>query len=203
MLDITGAGTQHPMRSHWKLRPGPQSHKNSKQQCKRYRANTVTANSKASATRQTAQQPQPAPPPHRKRRPTPKRRPGRGHRSRGVMGHKRHALISTTSPFSPTPPLDTLPRCPGPIPVCLPERRRSPTFAGDASVNFASNGGASGAVSLSPRCLRHHSHHTRWRSRQSPRLRRRRPQPRQGWGGRPEVRLRMRSASLCHLASAA
>ena len=62
MLDITGAGTQHPMRSHWKLRPGPQSHKNSKQQCKRYRANTVTANSKASATRQTAQQPQLAPP---------------------------------------------------------------------------------------------------------------------------------------------
>ena len=34
MLDITGAGTQPPMRSHWKLRPGPQSHKNSKQQCK-------------------------------------------------------------------------------------------------------------------------------------------------------------------------
>ena len=67
MLDITGAGTQHLMRSHWKLRPpGPQSHKNSKQQCKRYRANTVTANSKASATRQTAQQPQPAPLFHRR-----------------------------------------------------------------------------------------------------------------------------------------
>ena len=33
--------------------------KHSKQQCKRYRANTVTANSKASATRQAAQQPQP------------------------------------------------------------------------------------------------------------------------------------------------
>ena len=65
MLDITGAGTQPPMRSHWKLRPGPQSHKNSKQQCKRYRANTVTANSKASATRQAAQQPQPAPLSHR------------------------------------------------------------------------------------------------------------------------------------------
>ena len=35
MLDITGAGAQLPMRSHWKLRPGPQSHKNSEQQCKR------------------------------------------------------------------------------------------------------------------------------------------------------------------------
>ena len=68
MLDITGAGTQPPMQSHWKLRPGPQSHKNSKQQCKRYRANTATANSKASATRQTAPQPRPVPPPHRKRR---------------------------------------------------------------------------------------------------------------------------------------
>ena len=67
MLDITGAGTQPPMRSHWKLRPGPQSHKNSKQQCKRYRASTVTANSKASATRQAAQQPQPAPLSHRRR----------------------------------------------------------------------------------------------------------------------------------------
>jgi len=40
MLDITGARAQPPMRSHWKLRPGPQSHKNSKQQCKRHRANT-------------------------------------------------------------------------------------------------------------------------------------------------------------------
>ena len=38
MLDITGAGAQLPMRSHGKLRPGPQSHKNSEQQCKRYRA---------------------------------------------------------------------------------------------------------------------------------------------------------------------
>ena len=62
MLDITGAGAQLPMRSHWKLRPGPQSHKNSEQQCKRIRASTATANSKASATRQAAQQPQPAPP---------------------------------------------------------------------------------------------------------------------------------------------
>ena len=62
MLDITGAGAQPPMRSHWKLRPGPQSHKNSEQQCKRYRANTVTANSNTSATGQTAQQPRPAPP---------------------------------------------------------------------------------------------------------------------------------------------
>jgi hypothetical protein len=61
MLDITGAGTQLPMRSHWKLRPGPQSHKNSEQQCKRYRAKTHTANSKASAAKQAAQQPQPAP----------------------------------------------------------------------------------------------------------------------------------------------
>ena len=39
--------------------------KHSRQQCKRYRANTVTANSKASATRQAAQQPQPAPLTHR------------------------------------------------------------------------------------------------------------------------------------------
>ena len=44
MLDITGAGAQLPMRSHWKLRPGPQSHKNSEQQCKRIRASTATAN---------------------------------------------------------------------------------------------------------------------------------------------------------------
>ena len=67
MLDITGAGAQLPMRSHWKLRPGPQSHKNSEQQCKRIRASTATANSKASATRQAAQQPQPAPLSRRKR----------------------------------------------------------------------------------------------------------------------------------------
>ena len=40
--------------------------KHSKQPCKRYRANTVTANSKASATGQAAQQPQPAPLSHRK-----------------------------------------------------------------------------------------------------------------------------------------
>ena len=28
-----------------------------------------------------------------------------GHRSRGVMGHKRHALISTTPPLAPFPRL--------------------------------------------------------------------------------------------------
>ena len=39
MLDITGARTQPPMRSHQKLRPGPQSYLlcNSKQQSKRYK----------------------------------------------------------------------------------------------------------------------------------------------------------------------
>ena len=39
MLDITGAGAQLPMRSHWKLRPGPQSYLlcNSKQLSKRYK----------------------------------------------------------------------------------------------------------------------------------------------------------------------
>ena len=76
-----------------------------------------TASSNASATGQTQSQQtakqalqgkrpsnrSPLPPPHRKRRPTPKRRPGRGHRSRGVMGHKRHALISTTTPLAPFP----------------------------------------------------------------------------------------------------
>jgi len=41
MLDITGAGAQLPMRSHWKSRPGPQSHKNSEQQCKRIRATII------------------------------------------------------------------------------------------------------------------------------------------------------------------
>ena len=41
MLDITGAGAQLPVRSHWKLRPGPQSHK--------------TASSNASASGQTQQ----------------------------------------------------------------------------------------------------------------------------------------------------
>ena len=40
--------------------------KHSKQQCKRHRAKTVTANSKASATRQTAPQPQPVPLSHRR-----------------------------------------------------------------------------------------------------------------------------------------
>ena len=62
MLNKTGAGAQHPIRSHWMLRPSPQSYKNSKQQSKRYRANTITANSKTSATKQTTQQPQHAPP---------------------------------------------------------------------------------------------------------------------------------------------
>ena len=55
MLDITGAGAQLPMRSHWKLRPGPQSHKNSEQQCKRYRANT--AHSKQQSKRYKASGP--------------------------------------------------------------------------------------------------------------------------------------------------
>jgi len=78
MLDITGAGAQPPMRSHWKLRSGPLSYekpraavqvrqgKHSKRPCQRYRADTATANSKASATGQAAQQPQPAPLSHRK-----------------------------------------------------------------------------------------------------------------------------------------
>ena len=43
MLDITGAGAQPPMRSYWKLRPGPQSHKK-------------TASSNTSATGQTQSQ---------------------------------------------------------------------------------------------------------------------------------------------------
>ena len=51
MLNKTGAGAQHPIRSHWMLRPSPQSYKNSKQQRKCYRANTITANSKPSATK--------------------------------------------------------------------------------------------------------------------------------------------------------
>jgi len=54
MLDISGAGAQLPMRSHGKLRPGPQSHRNSEQQCKRIRANTASSN--ASATGQTQPQ---------------------------------------------------------------------------------------------------------------------------------------------------
>jgi len=54
MLDISGAGAQLPMRSHGKLRPGPQSHRNSEQQCKRIRANTASSN--ASATGQTQSQ---------------------------------------------------------------------------------------------------------------------------------------------------
>ena len=36
MLNKTGAGAQHPIRSHWMLRPSPQSYNNSKQQSKRY-----------------------------------------------------------------------------------------------------------------------------------------------------------------------
>ena len=42
MLDITGAGTQRPMRSHWKLRPA--------------RSHTKTASSNASATGQAQPQ---------------------------------------------------------------------------------------------------------------------------------------------------
>ena len=54
MLDISGAGAQLPMRSHWKLRPGPHEHKNSEKQCKRGRANSASSN--ASATGQTQSQ---------------------------------------------------------------------------------------------------------------------------------------------------
>ena len=45
MPDITGDGTQHPMRSHWKLCPDPQSYlyNNSKQQSKRYNANSTNS----------------------------------------------------------------------------------------------------------------------------------------------------------------
>ena len=77
--------------------------KHSKQQCKRYRANTVTANSKASATRQAAQQPQPAPLSH----PPCSARPPEGtakHEDDGqsdAVGHKVIAPISTTSPLVP------------------------------------------------------------------------------------------------------
>ena len=56
MLDITGAGAQPPMRSHWKLRPGgPQSHKNSEQQYKRCRANTASNNTSATGQTQSPQ----------------------------------------------------------------------------------------------------------------------------------------------------
>jgi len=54
MLDITGAGAQPPMRSHWKLRSGPLSYKNREQQCKCDRANTASGH--ASATGQTRPQ---------------------------------------------------------------------------------------------------------------------------------------------------
>ena len=42
------------------MRPSPQSYNNSEQQSKRYKANTTTANSEASAIKQTEQHPQPA-----------------------------------------------------------------------------------------------------------------------------------------------
>ena len=61
MLDITGAGAQLPMRSHWKLRPGPQSHKNSEQQCKRIRANTASSNAGATGQAQSQQTTKQAP----------------------------------------------------------------------------------------------------------------------------------------------
>ena len=43
-----------------------------------------------------------------------------------AVGFKGHALISTTSPSSPTPPPDALLRCPGPIPLGLFTARASP-----------------------------------------------------------------------------
>ena len=56
MLDITGAGTQPPMHSHWELRSGPLSYKkkNREQQCKCGRANTASGH--ANATEQTRPQ---------------------------------------------------------------------------------------------------------------------------------------------------
>ena len=102
MLDITGAGTQHPIRSHWMLRPSPQSYKNSKQQSKRYRANTITANSKTSTTKQTAQQPQPAPPV-----PPPQLRPRGASRiqEQDYWGHGRRGSICPSSHIPSSPVL--------------------------------------------------------------------------------------------------
>ena len=68
MLDITGAGAQPPMRSHWKLRSGPLSYekpraavralqgKHSKWPCKRCRANTANSNASAAGQTQSQQQ---------------------------------------------------------------------------------------------------------------------------------------------------
>ena len=61
MLDITGDGTQRPMRSHWKLCPDPQSYlyNNSKQQSKRYRANSTNSTATTGTPRTDARRPQP------------------------------------------------------------------------------------------------------------------------------------------------
>jgi hypothetical protein len=77
MLNKSGAGTQHPIRSYWMLRPSPQSYNNSKQQSVRYKANTITDNSKTAMRHQYKQ--------HSNRNPLPLRttqalRHPRGHR---------------------------------------------------------------------------------------------------------------------------
>ena len=51
MLNKTGAGAQHTMRSHWMLRPSPQSYNNGKQQSKCYALQGKHNNSKQHNTR--------------------------------------------------------------------------------------------------------------------------------------------------------
>ena len=88
---------------------------------------------------------------------------------------------------------------PGSDPDVPPERRRIPKPAGDVSASLAPHDYASGAVSLSPRCLRHHAYHCRWqKNRQSPWRRRRCPQRHQGRGDRPGLRRRTWLASWRH-----
>ena len=118
MLNKTGAGAQHPIRSHWMLRPSPQSYKNSKRQSKRYRANIITANSKTSATTQTAQQPQPAPPPPNTTRAGWKEQSP--HRNMpGMRRVKGHALLPPLPPH-PRPPPRPPPLCQGAHGCCVP-----------------------------------------------------------------------------------
>ena len=77
-------------------------------------------------------------------------------RRRGIQGARPYFNHVTAQPDPPPDaPLWGL----GPIPMCRPERRRSPESVGDVSASLAPHDYASGAVSLSPRRLRHHAYH--------------------------------------------
>ena len=148
MLDITGAGAQLPMRSHGKLRPGPQSHKNSEQQCKRYRARHT--HSKQQSKRYKASGPAtatcaPVPPQAHTRA------PGRPecHSCHRRLTWKARAYAVSTMFTSSSMPRHARPRIAGPCACCCAPLGKSGGFRGGRRASAATYAVVASATSSS------------------------------------------------------